>query len=271
MKEMDWNTIGFLEKHLNLPGELKQEAKKLSISALSWDSAHFNAGMHKLNFVPENSSPAELSSILPTKRSKDEKLHCFAEVPSEANGAIQILIKTGFTLVESRMTYFHLLENLNSPENPTRAAVEADIPWLRKTASGAVNPNDRYHNDAFFSPEAADRYLETYIENCIRGFAETVFVPDLEKPPHSFAALSRLHLESTEEIQPLYRIPLTACLPENKGWHYHLCLAALRYAKQKNAAALVMTTQTSNRAVIHNCEKLGFRIGSSFHIFAKEL
>lgn len=271
MKENYWNTIGFLDKYLKLPFELKQEANDLIISLLSWDSAHFNAGMYKLNFVPENSSPAELSSILPTKRSKHEKLHCFAEVPSEANGAIQILIKTGFTLVESRMTYFHLLENLNTPEKPTRAAVEEDIPWLRKTASGAVNPNDRYHNDAFFLPEAADRYLETYIEYCIRGFAETVFVPNLEKPPHSFAALSRIHLENTEEIQPLYRIPLTACQPENKGWHYHLCLAALHYAKNKNAAALVMTTQTSNRAVIHNCEKLGFRFGSSFHIFAKQL
>jgi len=271
MKELDWNTIGFLNRFLRFQFEFDQASTHLSISPLNWDSSHFNAEMHKLNYVPENCTPEEIKSILPKKTSQGKRLHCFAEVPSEANGAIQGLSKTGFTLVESRITYFHLLENLNSPVNPTRAAVEVDIPWLKKTASGAVNPNDRYHNDAFFSEEAADQYMETYIENCVRGFAETVFVPDLEKPPHSFAAVSRIHLKSSEEIQPLYRIPLTACLPENKGWHYHLCLAALHYAKQKNAAALVMTTQTSNRAVIHNCEKLGFRFGSSFHIFAKEL
>ena len=70
---------------------------------------------------------------------------------------------------------------------------------------------------------------------------------------------------------PLYRIPLTACLPENKGWHYHLCLAALAEAKSRQANALVMTTQAGNKAVIHNCEKLGFRLGSTFHIFTKEL
>ena len=138
MKELEWNTIGFLNRYLRLQFEFDQASTHLNISHLNWDSSHFNAGMHKLNYVPENCTPEEIKSILPKKTSQGKRLHCYAEVPSEANGAIQVLSKIGFTLVESRITYFHLLEDLNSPINLTRAAVEADIPWLRKTASGAV-------------------------------------------------------------------------------------------------------------------------------------
>jgi dTDP-4-amino-4,6-dideoxy-D-galactose acyltransferase len=132
-------------------------------------------------------------------------------------------------------------------------------------ASGAVNFFDKYHADSFFKTDETNRYLETYIENCISGLAEKVFIPDLPSNPASFVALSKISYNSL----PLYRIPLTACLEENKGWHYDLCLHALQYAKGQGAQVLVMTTQSTNKAVIHNCEKLGFKFGSCSHLFTK--
>jgi dTDP-4-amino-4,6-dideoxy-D-galactose acyltransferase len=162
-----------------------------------------------------------------------------------------------------------LLDHLPTPLNNSRKASKVDIPYLKKVASQAVNDFDRYHADPFFTTRMANNYLETYIENCVNGFSECVFVPDLDQVPYSFVALSRLKEDSWFEKEPLFRIPLTACLPENKGWHYLLCLEALHYAKNNNAKCLVMTTQTTNKAVIHNCEKLGFKLGSCTHIFSK--
>jgi dTDP-4-amino-4,6-dideoxy-D-galactose acyltransferase len=152
--------------------------------------------------------------------------------------------------------------------NECRPAIESDLPYLMKTASEAVNEFDRYHCDPFFGADTAARYLSIYIRNCFEGMSEMVFVPDLNSKPASFAAISRLKMASNQKI---YRIPLTACLKENKGWHYHLCLHSLHHAAENNADFLVMTTQAGNKAVIHNCEKLGFKLGSTFHIFSKEL
>ena len=51
------------------------------------------------------------------------------------------------------------------------------------------NDYDRFHADARTSQERADDYLATYIENCVKGFADQVLVPDEEGvPPDSFMA-----------------------------------------------------------------------------------
>ena len=262
----DWNPLAFLSRLF--PDEFPfstPPAAALITRRLDWDAAFFGADMHRIAFLSEEASIDELTSGLSGIRG-----HLMAEVPSEAKNAIRLLSATGFQLVETRLNYFHSLQNLPDAGKACRPAMESDVPALRRTASGARNDFDRYHTDPFFSEEAASSYLETYAENCIRGLAEMVFVPDLPEAPASFAALARAEYPGQTSGNWLYRIPLTACLPENKGWHYHLCLAAMQEAKRKNAIALVMTTQAANRAVIHNCEKLGFRLGSAFHIFSKE-
>ena len=263
-----WHPLGFLARFFNLnfqesgatiPEEFRPER-------MEWDSLFFNAGIFKLPpFESGYLKPAEIQEFFAVREPK----YVFTEVPSEATAQIRALAKAGFSLVETRLHYYHLLENLPVQEKSIRLARPTDVEALKRTASGAVNSFDRYHADPFFSKEDASRYLETYISNCVGGFAECVFVPDLRSEPASFTAITRMKDPVWQETQPLYRIPLTACLPSNKGWHFHLCLAALHHAKNNNAACLVMTTQATNRAVIHNCEKLGFKLGSSSHIFSQ--
>jgi dTDP-4-amino-4,6-dideoxy-D-galactose acyltransferase len=271
MSRPDWNPLSFLQRHfpeIILPFPANEPA--VSLRALPWDSEFFGADMFKIDFIAEKADPTLLTQALPPAQS-GKRCHVMAEVPTEASASIQALCRAGFSMVETRLNYFHLLENIPPSVRSCRPALENDIPFIRRTASEARNEHDRYHSDPFFSEEMASSYLETYAENCIRGLAETVFVPELPSEPASFAALSKLSVSSLRQEFSLYRIPLTACLPENKGWHYHLCLAALSEAKYRQGNGLVMTTQAGNKAVIHNCEKLGFRLGSTFHIFSKEL
>jgi dTDP-4-amino-4,6-dideoxy-D-galactose acyltransferase len=265
---LPWHPLYFLARHFSLDFSSfvddisNGKENGFDCLKLDWDSLFFLKDIYKIRFWEGETAPNPNFPPL-------ENGQIFAEVPSEATQLFPLLAKHGFGLVETRLTYFHLLQNLPHAEKSARFASENDIPYLRKVASGAVNTFDRYHADPFFSPSETDHYLETYIENCVKGFAEKVFVPDFPSHPASFVALSRLREPVFQNQEPLFRIPLTACLPENKGWHFHLCLEALKYARAHKSPCLVMTTQSTNGAVIHNCEKLGFKLGSVFHIFSK--
>jgi dTDP-4-amino-4,6-dideoxy-D-galactose acyltransferase len=268
MEQTTWNSLGFFD---HIFPQLK--ASKIDVTEryiigkrLDWDSSFFKAGIYKLNSLPENVDLDWKSRV--GLHESDTRWNVFAEVPSEDIIAFRRLGKLGFSLVETRLTYYHLLDSLKEESHNCRVAHAADIPSLRVTASSAVNDYDKYHADPFFSKEETNRFLETYIENCVNGLAERVFVPDLKSSPASFVALSKKD-DDRFEHGFFYRIPLTACLPLNKGWHYPLCLHALHYAKSQKAGVLIMTTQSTNKAVIHNCEKLGFKLGSCTHLFSK--
>lgn len=252
MTVKNWNSLSFLER---LFPWYEGSTYGPSIEKLEWDSAYWGTPFIRIN---GSVNQAELSQTL----SEANSYYAFAEVPVEEIAQLRLLEEVGFRMVETRLTYFHALGDILSDGRRSRMATVEDVPFLKNAAGQAVNPFDKYHADPFFSESMATQYLETYIENCVRGFAECVFVPDLESPPFAFAALSKLKLPGWNNAQPLFRIPLTACLPTQKGWHFDLCLAALKYAKNEGAAGLVMTTQATNKAVIHNCEKLGFKLGS---------
>lgn len=263
-----WQPLYFLKRYLDAEFQVMEHVaisqnfkNGFAMSRLDWDSGFFGRDIYKILYW--NPGLAEKPDFPSVKKGQ-----IFAEVPSEAAELFPAFQKHGFALIETRLTYFHLLENLPAEKQKSRVATADDIIFLKKVASQAVNPYDRYHADSFFTPEETDRYLETYIENCVKGFAEKVFVPNLTESPASFVALSRIK-DPVIGGGSLFRIPLTACLTQNKGWHYPLCLSALHYAKAQKGKCLVMTTQSTNGAVIHNCEKLGFKLGSVFHIFSK--
>ena len=263
----NWNPLSFLDRLFGPATTSVTPAPGTRVERLGWDSAFFGCGIYKVSQLSAEGFEKEWESeevAFPEKR-----WNAFAEVPSEDTMAFIRLAKAGFALTETRLTYYHILKNLPEGGRKARLAAESDIPYLEKVASGAVNAFDKYHADPFFSSRETDRYLETYIGNCVKGFAEAVFVPDLAENPASFVALSRLKENRPGESRPFFRIPLTACLPANKGWHYDLCLQALGYSRGLGGACLVMTTQSTNRAVIHNCEKLGFKLGGTTHIFSK--
>jgi dTDP-4-amino-4,6-dideoxy-D-galactose acyltransferase len=65
------------------------------------------------------------------------------------------------------------------------------------------------------------------------------------------------------------RIVLVAVDPDRQGWHLRLLAEATRLFTDRSVKVAHMTTQATNRAVIRNCEKLGYRYGKATHIMAR--
>ncbi|QHT66077.1 hypothetical protein GXP67_05045 [Rhodocytophaga rosea] len=244
------------------------------VNYLSWDAGYFQIPTYRIFAVLYRHKHFPiLSQAVTCFRNTfiaGKRKYCFIEIPSEDSLLLQAFTHAGFKLIETRLTYY--LPDVQSYENerfPVHKANENDVSALKKVAAEARNPYDRIHADSIFTQEIADQYLATYIEQAINGFADAVLVPSEEQiPAHAFVALSYLANDSKELNCQLSRILLTAVDPSSRGWHYKLISEAVYQSKSVGAKYLLMTTQTTNRAVIRNCEKLGFRLGSSTHILS---
>ena len=143
-----------------------------------------------------------------------------------------------------------------------RLATKSDIPALRKVAIDARNPFDRIHADPLFPQSVADEYLATFIENSVKGFAGIVMVPaDLESLPGAFFTAKLTPSEDSCIGLNLGRIVLVAVGEERRGWHMRLMAEMSYHFKTCGVEVAYMTTQSTNRAVIRNSEKLAYRYG----------
>jgi dTDP-4-amino-4,6-dideoxy-D-galactose acyltransferase len=183
-------------------------------------------------------------------------------------------------LVETRLTYFVPdTSAVHWPEHyPVRTAGLSDVPHLRDVAASARNLYDRYHADPFFGVDIADRYLATYAEESVKGLADFIVVPDPDDgaPPGGFFTVT--HAEPSgcpfgrNHVCPLDmgvgRIPLVAVSAARPGWHLRLLVETTRMLAGRSVRVACMTTQAANRAVVRNCEKVGYRLGRVTHVLA---
>lgn len=243
------------------------------LSYLPWDSDYFKIASYKLFTVLFDHADFEaLTDAIEEFKNKffDQSKYLFIEIPSEDTLLIQALNFLQFKLIETRFTYY--LRNVNEFVNKrfsVREAQTTDIANLRKVARENRNIYDRIHAEHLFNNTVADDYLATYVEKAIQGFTDQVLVPcEKDTPSDAFLALSFLKKDSTSLNCQLCRIVLTAVAPTCQGWHYKLVSEATYTAKSIGAKYMVMTTQSTNRAVIRNCEKLGYSFGASSHILS---
>jgi dTDP-4-amino-4,6-dideoxy-D-galactose acyltransferase len=133
----------------------------------------------------------------------------------------------------------------------------------------ARNPFDRYHADPFFPQSVSDEYLATFIENSVNGFADIVMVPaDGESLPGAFFSANLTPYKDSSVGLKLGRIVLVAVGEDRSGWHLRLMTEMTYHFKKCGVQVGYMATQSTNRAVIRNCEKLGYRYGRCTHVFA---
>lgn len=246
------------------------ESFEFYFKKLAWDSDFFQIPMFRLFtilFESQNFNLLKKSIQLFLKQYFDteEKKYCFIAIPSEDILLVQALCANGFRLVETRVNcYCDNLQKLDNERFAVKEAQKDDIETLRKIAAQSPNIYDKYHADVFFSEEMAANYLAIYAENCLKGFADIVFVPDEPKLP--LASFMAANYEKIDEENRAGRIILSACLPENQGWHYKLFSEATYHFKDMGMQYALMTTQITNRAVIRNWEKLGYKFGNTTHI-----
>ena len=245
---------------------------------LAWDSAYFGTPTYRLftGLFEAPTAPAALVQAAAALRQQLAGRHaayyCFAQVPAEDVALLQGLTGAGWRLVETRLTYYHdQLASFEHPHPPVRTAAPAEAAQLGRVAAAARNPYDRFHADPWYGPATADAYLARYAENTLTGpqLATVVLVPDV--PPaavDAFLAISDLREDSAALGQPLSRVLLTAVGETQRGWHARLVAATLLRARDLGHTAVLMTTQATNRAVLRNAEKLGFRLGGTTHVLA---
>jgi len=238
---------------------------------LPWDSQFFGRRMARLHAVLFDAglAPAiltaaveEFNRMLTTNQIE----HCYCEVAAKDPQLLFALGQAKWSVVESRLHYYQDdLKNLSGSRYPVRAARTDEAEVLRQVSAHNKNPFDRFHADPIFSAEQADAFLGEYAAAATRGLCDVVLVPD-NNPVDSFLVVSFLADDAQLLGTTLGRVVLTAVGPQNRGWHRQLVAETLWHTRERGGEAVLMTTQATNNAVIHNAQQLGFRLGELTHI-----
>jgi dTDP-4-amino-4,6-dideoxy-D-galactose acyltransferase len=263
--------------------QIKGSQARVMVKYLEWDSAYLNCPTYRLEFFdwgedvldPVAALAHTLNDLKNDLSNRQGPYYLFTEIPSEDIVVLQALGLAGLKLIETRQGYFR--EDLDTFQWPHRSAVReanlGDIPNLRKVAMESRNAFDRLHADFSFPDSVADDYLGTFVENSVKGFADIVLVPDEEtdqdqQKPGAFFTANIVAANKSPLGMKLGNIVLVAVGPERRGWHLRLMAEMSYYFQSCGVQISHMTTQSTNRAVIRNCEKLGYKYGKSTHIFA---
>lgn len=251
----------------------------LLVRRLEWDSSYFKVPFYRLEFAEwDESVPDAAEAIAQSLKALTSELsdlhgryYLFAEIPSEDLAMLQAMGYAGARLIETRLTYFR--DDLQQFDRPIRSSVrlatEADIEALRRVAMDARNPFDRYHADPFFPQSVSDEYLATFIENSVKGFADIVMVPaEGESLPGAFFTANLTPCNDSAVGLKLGRLVLAAVGKNHRGWFLRLMTELTYHFKKCGVQVAYITTQSTNRAVIRNCEKLGYGFGRCTHVFA---
>jgi dTDP-4-amino-4,6-dideoxy-D-galactose acyltransferase len=255
--------------------DIEGKQHRFFISLLPWDTKYFGKKMIKLCYVLFDHNDvklvAEAVKYFIAKLFK-EKLYCFIEIPSEDIDLLLSLTSNGFCLVETRLTYY--LGNIGAfkPERyPVRKANENDVQNLMRVAREMRNDYDRFHADPVFGQQIADEFLATYIEQSIKGLADVVLVPDEQcVSSDSFLTAKYLKNDWKKNGVNISKMVLSAVSSKtNKGWYKKLISEMTYLLHEEGAEFIYMNTQSTNRAVIHTWESLGYGLGSTTHILSR--
>lgn len=251
----------------------------LLVRCLEWDSNYFHLPVYRLEFAewdeglenPVKALAQTLKDFRTELSRRHDSYYLFSEIPAEDIVLLQAMGQAEIRLIETRLTYF--LDDLGKFNSPFRCNVRmasaADVPYLRKIAMEARNRYDRYHADPFFTRSVADNYLGTFAENSVLGFADVVMVPaDGADDPGAFFTAKVTPGKDSPVGLKLAHIVLVAVGTERRGWHLRLLAEMTHFFKESGVDIASMTTQSTNRPVIRNCEKLGYRYGRCSHLFA---
>lgn len=263
-------------------GEADGALRRIGVEAplwlryLDWDSRFFNCPVYKLEFAEWDKNVANpaaalaetISELRASLAAEHGRYYLFAEVPSEDVVFLQSLGFAGARLIETRLTYYYdNLSEFQGTLSSVRRAAESDILNLKKVAMEARNDFDRYHADPFFSPGTADAYLGEYVEQCVRGFADVVLIPAADGLPPDAFICGTTDIPAPHGVR-VGKLVLVAVAESRRGWYRRLNASLLAWMKTMGMAYVINTTQSTNGAVIHVCEQLGYRLGRVTHLMA---
>jgi len=255
----------------------------LVANRLQWDSEWLGRSIARLDLAMPVSAPYERPHDPPQaavaalcdelrRRGVD---YLFALVPARHIALVKALGAAGFSLLETRLVYWHgrLGEFVPPRRSPVRLAGAADVEALGEVSTNTVNAFDRFHAEDYFDRAAVDRLMCEWVNASVnKGFADAVLVPDLPgKPPRAFMTLNyHRHRWPALGVRASQMI-LAAVAPAATGWFHRLVVESMLHVREHGADALYLTTQATNKATVRVFESLGYRYGECTLVFRRVL
>lgn len=254
------------------------DAAQVHLAHLAWDSAFFGMPIYSLRFPDWKAGLADpiqaltrtICEAVSIVRARDPRSYIFAEIPSEDIITLQALGWARARLIETRVVYFR--DDIATYESrrryPVRVANEADIPNLRLVSADAINPYDRFHADPAFSADSATRFLATFAENSVRGFADVVMVPGDDAPAGAFITAKLLPGLGARAGVTAGKIVLAASSKQRTGWSYKITSELSHWFRERGVGVVFFTTQTTNLRLTRYVDALGYKYGGASHVFS---
>jgi dTDP-4-amino-4,6-dideoxy-D-galactose acyltransferase len=242
---------------------------------LPWDSVFFKKPVYRLDWLLSDSATKRRAALGRVEREAraGKGRYLFAVVPTEDALALDSLGTAGWSVIETRLTYWHgEISTFRPPKRfSVRPAKKTDLPSLRRAAIAARNPFDRFHADPFFGASHADRLMSEWVRASVcDGFADVSLVPSTERP-QAIHTLRYLESEWRALGTSVSQIAFTAVSPKVHGWYPKLLSESLVYFRNRGTQIVTLTTQAANRSVIRTLERYGFSLGNAQLVLRKIL
>ena len=228
--------------------------KEPRLTYLDWDSEFFGVRIARV----EDRFLSSVTADFVDQWCKTHSIDClYFLADSDDPASTRAAEDAGYRFVDVRLTLCGSV-TANSPLRletnsvQIRQATAADIPELRRIASGSHQAS-RFYRDPNFPKALCDRLYEIWIEKSVEGYAEMVWVAVSGRQPVGYISC---HLRDGGAEIGLLGVAAAA---RGTGVGLHLVGRALEEFAVQGAQSVSVVTQGSNVAAIRLYEKAGFR------------
>ncbi|MCI0711393.1 MAG: GNAT family N-acetyltransferase [Chloroflexi bacterium] len=220
---------------------------------LEWDSRFF--GLNIARCQPTTLNSEQMPLILGwCGQNQIDCLYFLSEC--DDSQTVKLVEKHGFHLVDIRLT---LEKRFNSPppdpqDTEIRLCQTADIPFLRNIASHSFTES-RFYYDGRFLKEHCDELYATWIEKSCSGYADSVWVIEVQGQPAGFISCHCYPDDGRGQIG-LFGIDGTA---RGQGLGTRLIQQALHWFHQQGLQHVEVVTQGRSIAAQRAYQQAGFR------------
>lgn len=222
-----------------------------------WDTAFFGRAIHEVVGWCGGGDPLGLAQSVTETLASDGSTYAFAKVPASDEDAVAALRTSGWTTVETRVTYgIDLAAFTPLRRFALREATPEDVPRLAAAAVAARNPHDRFRADSWFSEPEVDALMAEWVRaSIVDGFADVVLVP--ETGADAFMTVNLLPDDGARLGVPIGQLVFSAVAPGYTGWYARLVSESLALLKFRGRVWAFMTTQPENTAVTRCWDRVG--------------
>lgn len=222
----------------------------LPCTILEWDTDFF--GLRIATLPPGPLTETSLSRIVEWCRA--ERVAClYALSSTDDPTSVRLLEDAGGRVVDVRMTFARELPG--SPPRakvPARGSLVSDIPALRELAR-ASHTSSRFWADLNFPRERCAELYATWIEKSCRGWADQVFVAEVDGQPAGYLSC-HLRADGRGEIG----IVAVAPAAQGRGLGGSLLDTALSWFAEKGCRHITVVTQGRNASAQRLYQSRGF-------------